>query len=107
MTSRTGKKAAAVAAVAGCLLWAAGCGEPTHEGAELPTLSVSHWTDATELFMEHPPLVAGSTVRMAVHLTTLNDFSPLDEGRPSIELRGPDGRVTTLPGSDPLRPGAF
>ena len=57
--------------------------------------------------MEYPPLVAGSTARFAVHVTTLDDFKPLNEGRPSIELRGQDGRVTALPGSAPLRPGAF
>jgi biotin carboxyl carrier protein len=57
--------------------------------------------------MEHPPLVAGSTTRMAVHVTTLADFRPLNEGRPSIEMRGLDGNVTTLQGSAPLRPGAF
>ena len=74
---------------------------------ELPTLSVSHWTDRTELFMEHPPLVAGATVRFTVHLTTLSDFRPLNEGRPSIELTGADDRVTSLPGSPPVRPGAF
>jgi membrane fusion protein, heavy metal efflux system len=96
-------------ALVGCLLSAAGChgGKVAPAAPDLPTRSVSHWTDLTELFMEHPPLVAGTTVRMAVHLTTLNDFKPLNEGRPSIELRGADGRVVTLPGSAPLRPGAF
>ena len=62
----------------------------------------------TELFMEYPPLVAGQTVRFAVHLTRLADFSALNAGRPSIEMtpeRG--GPPSTLPGSEPLRPGAF
>ncbi len=72
-----------------------------------PTFSVSHWTDRTELFMEHPLLVAQKSTRMAVHLTTLADFRPLNEGRPAIELKGADGRVTMLPGTAPLRPGAF
>jgi RND family efflux transporter MFP subunit len=75
--------------------------------AALTTLSVSHWTGLTELFMEHPPLVAGAEFRSAVHLTTLDDFHPLNEGRPSIEFRASDGRATTIPGSAPLRPGAF
>jgi RND family efflux transporter MFP subunit len=76
--------------------------------AELPTLDVTSWTQQTELFMEHPPLVAGQTVRFAVHLTTLADFKALNAGRPSIEMTPEDGgRATALPGSDPLRPGAF
>ena len=33
---------------------------------EPPTLVVTSWTDASELFMEHPPFVAGQTVRFAV-----------------------------------------
>jgi RND family efflux transporter MFP subunit len=76
--------------------------------AEPPTLAVTNWTDKSEVFMEHPPLVAGQTVRFAVHLTRLADFSALDAGRPSIEMTPESGgSAVTLPGSDPLRPGAF
>jgi RND family efflux transporter MFP subunit len=69
--------------------------------------SATNWTDKTELFVEHPPLVTGQTVRFAVHLTTLKDFQALNAGRPSIELRARDGRKTMLPGTPPVRPGAF
>jgi RND family efflux transporter MFP subunit len=62
----------------------------------------------SELFMEHPPLVAGQNLRFAVHLTRLADFSALDAGRPHIEMTPESGGATvTLPGSEPLRPGAF
>jgi RND family efflux transporter MFP subunit len=75
---------------------------------EKPTLDVTSWTDKTELYMEHPPLVTGQTVRFAVHLTRLADFGALDTGRPAIEMTSESGGSTvTLPGSDPLRPGAF
>jgi RND family efflux transporter MFP subunit len=76
--------------------------------AEAPSLDVTSWTEKTELFMEYPPLVAGETVRFAVHLTKLADFSALDAGRPNIQMT-PEagGSPVTLPGSDPLRPGAF
>src|SRR5262245_37382602 len=80
---------------------AAGSGEDT-------TLDVTSWTEQTELYMEHPPLVAGQTVRFAVHLTRLGDFQALNAGRPSIEMTGEgSGGATVLPGSEPLRPGAF
>ena len=76
--------------------------------AEPPTLDVTSWTGASELFMEYPPLVAGQTVRFAVHLTRSADFSALNAGRPSIELTPENGgSAVTLPGSEPLRPGAF
>jgi membrane fusion protein, heavy metal efflux system len=83
--------------------------EPTTAtGKETPTLDVTSWTEKSELFMEHPPLVAGQTVRFAVHLTRMADFSALNAGRPSIEMTPEGGgTATTLPGSEPLRPGAF
>ena len=76
--------------------------------ADVPTLDVTSWTDGSELFMEYPPLVTGETVRFAVHLTRLADFSALNAGRPRIEMTPAGGGATvTLPGSEPLRPGAF
>ena len=76
--------------------------------AEPPTLNVTNWTEKTELYMEYPPLVAGRSVRFAVHLTRLDDFKALNAGRPRVELtpeRG--GAQTVFAGADPLRPGAF
>src|SRR5690242_10447340 len=73
--------------------------------AEPPTLDVTSWTGKSELYMENPPLVAGQTVRFAVHLTQLADFSALNAGRPSIEMTpASGGPPVTLPGSEPLRP---
>jgi RND family efflux transporter MFP subunit len=93
-----------VIGVAGC----ARNGADTPAPAEPPTLDVTSWTDKTELFMEHPPLVAGQKIRFAVHLTRLADFSALNAGRPSIEMTPESGGTpVTLAGSDPLRPGAF
>lgn len=88
----------------------AGCSKASQAPAtnEPPTLDVTSWTDQSELYMEYPPLVAGRTVRFAVHLTRLTDFSALNAGRPSIEMTPENGgSAVTLGGSDPLRPGAF
>jgi len=80
----------------------------TGAGAETPTLDVTSWTQQTELYMEYPPLVADETVRFAVHLTALADFQALNAGRPSIEMSPESGGTPiVLPGSEPLRPGAF
>jgi RND family efflux transporter MFP subunit len=100
----------AVVLTAALTIAAAGCTrQPGPAGqAETPTLDVTSWTDKTELFMEHPPLVAGQTVRFAVHLTRLADFSAVNSGRPAIEMTPESGgAAVTLPGSEPLRPGAF
>src|SRR6185295_8972562 len=82
--------------------------QPAPVPPEPPSLNVTSWTDKTELYMEYPPLVTGETVRFAVHLTKMGDFSALNAGRPSIQMT-PDsgGAAVTLPGSEPLRPGAF
>jgi membrane fusion protein, heavy metal efflux system len=96
--------------VSGCWLLAGCTRQAAEQNAEpeIPTLDVTSWTDKTELFMEHPPLVAGQTVRFAVHLTRLADFSALNAGRPRIEMTPERGGATvTLAGSEPLRPGAF
>src|SRR5882672_10209967 len=88
----------------------AACSRPTGPAAapEPPSLNVTSWTDKTELYMEYPPLVAGETVRFAVHLTKMGDFSALNAGRPSIQMTPEGGgAAVTLPGFEPLRPGAF
>jgi RND family efflux transporter MFP subunit len=100
--------ARAVAAIAFAAM-VASCRPPaTPADGETPTLDVTHWTDQTELFMEHPPLVAAKTALFAVHLTQMHDFKPVTAGRARIELT-PDagGQSTVLVGPQPSRPGAF
>jgi RND family efflux transporter MFP subunit len=96
---------------AALMLTLTGCRKPetpSAEHAELPTLDVTSWTDRSELFMEHPPFVAGRTIRFAVHLTALHDFSAVHAGRPRIEMTPEAGGTSvTIPGTPPLRPGVF
>jgi membrane fusion protein, heavy metal efflux system len=89
---------------------AAGCGR--QDGAapteEFPTLSVTHWTGKTELFMEYPVLVSGRTSLFAVHLTRMADFKPVTAGRASLEFAPESGTsAKTLSSPPPSRPGAF
>jgi cobalt-zinc-cadmium efflux system membrane fusion protein len=89
---------------------AGGCGPKAVSPSEheTPTLSVTHWTDKTELFMEHPPLVGGQTALFAVHLTTMNDFKALNAGKPRLEfVPESGGSPVVLQGGGPSRPGAF
>lgn len=100
---------AAIAAATFATILTLACGQRTEPAPPEPiTLSVTNWTDKTELFMEHPPLVAGQTALFAVHLTTLGDFKPLNAGRPRIEFTPEGGgNPAVLNGSEPSRPGAF
>ncbi len=89
--------------------------DPTHAhddagghaaAAERPTISVSRWSERTELFMEYPAFVAGESGRAAIHLTDLRDFAPLRGGEAVVRLRAPSGDVHEFRGG-PTRPGIF
>lgn len=76
-----------------------------HEPAdERPALSFTHWTDGSELFIELPALVRGRESPCAAHVTKLEGFAALAEGRVSVVLRGDSGeerfdsQAPTVPG---------
>jgi membrane fusion protein, heavy metal efflux system len=93
----------------------ASCHSHSHEGGddhghgrepadERPALSFTHWTDASELFIELPALVRGQESPCAAHVTKLEGFAALAEGRVSVVLRGDSGeerfdsQAPTVPG---------
>lgn len=69
-----------------------------------PALSFTDWTDTSELFIELPALVRGQASPCAAHVTNLDGFAALPEGRVSVVLRGPAGEerfetaAPTVPG---------
>ncbi len=80
---------------------------PTSGADEVEALSVTRWTDKTELFAEYPPLVVGETSRFAIHLTRLADFKALTEGHVEVRLRGGTGPAEVFRVDGPSRPGIF
>jgi RND family efflux transporter MFP subunit len=91
---------------------AAGCRgtreAPAAAGPEGPeALSVTRWTDKTELFAEYPPLTVGATSRFAIHLTRLDSFKPLTDGRVEVRLQGGPGQAEVFRVDGPSRPGIF
>jgi RND family efflux transporter MFP subunit len=70
-------------------------------------LSVTRWTDKTELFAEYPPLAVGETSRFAIHLTRLDSFKALTEGRVEVHLRGGTAPAEVFRVQAPSRPGIF
>jgi len=89
---------------------AAGCNRsPAPETApEAPeALSVTRWTDKTELFAEYPALAVGSTSRFAIHLTRLDSFKALTEGNVEVRLEGGLGQPEVFRVDAPSRPGIF
>ena len=77
------------------------------EAEEPEPLSVTRWTDKTELFAEYPALVAGQTSRFAIHLTRLGTFKALTDGHVEVQLRGGSGQPEAFRVEAPSRPGIF
>jgi cobalt-zinc-cadmium efflux system membrane fusion protein len=75
------------------------------EEEETPATAVTLWSERTELFMEYPPLVAGERVRFAIHLTNLNTFDPIREGRVVVRFEGE--RIDRFEVDAPTTPGIF
>lgn len=92
-------------------LTASGCTRsalPARGPAEEPSpSSATRWTAKTELFAEYPPLVVGQVSRFAIHLTRLDTFKPLVEGRVEVQLRGGTRQPETFSVDAPARPGIF
>ena len=91
-------------------LISAGCNRTAMPGAtpeEAGALSVTKWTDKTELFVEYPPLAVGSTSRLAIHLTRLDTFKALTEGNVEVRLEGGSAQPEVFRVDAPSRPGIF
>ena len=80
---------------------------PAAAPEEPDPLSVTRWTDKTELFAEYPPLVVGGTSRFAIHLTRLDSFKALTEGNVEVHLQGGAGQPELFRVDAPSRPGIF
>ena len=68
--------------------------------------SFSNWTTRTELFAEYPPLVKGKTSRFAIHLTRLDNFKPVTQGRVEVRLER-DAKKEVFSADAPSQPGIF
>ena len=74
---------------------------------ELPSTAVTQWTDKMELFMEHPVLVADRPGRFIIHLTILDGFQPVREGRVTLRFTDSAGKTHEIVAEELLREGIF
>ena len=77
------------------------------DGEEETMIAVTHFTGETELFVEFPAFVVGQASPFAAHLTRMDNFQPISEGRVIVTLSGggqPD-EVFTI--NRPSAPGIF
>lgn len=70
--------------------------------------AITIWTEASELFFEYPAMIAGGPAGpWAIHVTRMQDFSPITEGVLTLAFRAPDGTVFTTRSEAPARPGIY
>ena len=58
-----------------------------HGGGDT-TITITHFSEATELFVEFPAFVVGQESPFAAHLTRLDSFKPVASGSVTVTLRG-------------------
>ena len=61
------------------------------EGPERASTAITHYTDGTEMFVEFPILVVGQPSRFAAHMSWMDNFKAVGEGRLTVELVRADG----------------
>lgn len=97
----------AACALAAVFLGVLGCGQRDAEPlAEAESWQVTSWGERYELFPEVDPLVAGSAAAAHTHVTVLDGFRPLTEGRVEIVLRNASGEQV-FDATTAVRPGIF
>jgi membrane fusion protein, heavy metal efflux system len=107
--ARPPRRAVAAGVLAAALAALGGCGHE-HAGsprARLEPVVITHFTDASELFLEFRPLVAGERSTFAAHLTRLSDYSPVAEGSVDVILSGGDAPSERFRIATPRAPGIF
>ena len=82
-------------------------GHPHGEASAAESWAVTAWGDVYEIFPEIDALVAGHDAASHVHVTVLDGFAPLREGRVAVLLRGPGGETESFSADAPGRDGIF
>jgi membrane fusion protein, heavy metal efflux system len=79
----------------------------SHVAGQTPEpVTINHWGDSLEWFVEIDPPLAGQPATLIVHLTDLATFEPIREGMLELALHGPDGTVSTRL-EKPVREGVY
>lgn len=89
------------------VLFAAACNYHHEEKSEPAAISITKWTDKTELFVEFAPMVAGKETSFAAHLTDLEAFRPVSEGPLRVSFTPPQGKPIVAEAKSPAVPGIY
>jgi membrane fusion protein, heavy metal efflux system len=97
-------------ALGAALLVTTACTDPASnevETARAGSVTATHYSDATELFVEYRLLASGRQRRFDAHLTWLDSGRPVNEGELAVELVHSDGTVDRGTASVSDTPGIF
>lgn len=70
-------------------------------------VSVTQYTDSTEIFMEYPALVVNQEAEFLIHLTDLKDFKAVTEGVLTAKFKNAKGTEVTVTKEKPARDGIY
>jgi RND family efflux transporter MFP subunit len=76
-------------------------------GPKRPVESITHFSRHTELFVEFPVLIKGQASPFAAHLTLLDTFKAVEQGRVAVVLSGGGAPEERFEAAAPLVPGIF
>lgn len=74
---------------------------------EAPSVAVTKYTDLMQLFMEYPLLVVNQPSRFIIHLTILDGFQPVREGKVTLTFVNDKRTVFEVEATELLREGIF
>jgi membrane fusion protein, heavy metal efflux system len=80
---------------------------PAENAAAEQPISITKWTERTELFVEFPPLVVGRETPFAAHLTDLKTFKPVSDGTLRVSLSAQQRREIAAVAKSPVIPGIY
>lgn len=92
------------------LLFLTACAHPhshDEEAAAEEPVSITKWTSKTELFVEFAPLLVGQETPFAAHLTDLETFKPVSEGKLEVSFTPPQGNEVTFEAPSPTVAGIY
>ncbi|MBC8425892.1 efflux RND transporter periplasmic adaptor subunit [bacterium] len=93
---------AALAPMAGCR--DAATDDHDHEPV---VLQMTAWSSQHEIYIEHPPLVAGKTADLLAYVTDLVDARPVPDGSLAYRWTHFQGQIVEIEDPGPARPGVF
>lgn len=78
-----------------------------HGHAHGGAISVTQYTDKSELFMEYEPLIKDVPTELIIHLTRLSDFTPITTGSLEVRLISANGITYSITSDRPARDGIY